>query len=116
MKTYRLLIFVMMLLTLPLMAQRRKAAVPQLSPEEQEQLAKLERMTANTQRTVFIDSVVISKQQLLQTYQLAPEVGRIMHYQDFIKSDQPHGYVYVNELGNHCYLSQEAVTAQLEFT
>lgn len=113
MKTYRLLIFVMMLLTLPLMAQRRKAAVPQLSPEEQEQLAKLERMTANTQRIVFIDSVVISKQQLLQTYQLAPEVGRIMHYQDFIKSDQPHGYVYVNELGNRCYLSQEAADSTI---
>ena len=48
MKTYRLLIFVMMLLTLSLMAQRRKVASPQLSPEEQEQLAKLERMTANT--------------------------------------------------------------------
>lgn len=108
MKTYGLLIFVMMLLTLPLIAQRRKAAPPQLSPEEQEQLAKLERMTANTQRVVFIDSIVISKQQLLQTYQLAPEVGRIMHYQDFRKGNQPHAYGHVNELGNRCYLSQEA--------
>ena len=107
------MIFVMMLLALPLMAQRRKATPPQLSPEEQEQQAKLERMTANTQRIVFIDSVVVGKQQLLQAYQLAPEVGRIVRYQDFGKDNQPHAYAYINELGNRCYLSQEAADSAI---
>ena len=65
----RLLILVLTFLTLlPSMAQKRK--VPQLTPEQQEHLAKLERMTANTQRIMFIDSIVINKQQFLNPIEL----------------------------------------------
>ena len=109
----RLLILVLTFLTLlPSMAQKRK--VPQLTPEQQEYLAKLERMTANTQRIMFIDSIVINKQQFLNAYKLSSEVGRILRYQDF-KQDmqQPNAYAYINELGTRCYISQETADSTI---
>ena len=109
----RLLILVLTFLTLlPSMAQKRK--VPQLTPEQQEHLAKLERMTANTQRIMFIDSIVINKQQFLNAYKLSSEVGRILRYQDF-KQDmqQPNAYAYINELGTRCYISQETADSTI---
>lgn len=106
MKTYRLLIGFLLFLALPSMAQKRKA--PQLTPEQQAHKAKLEKMTANTQRIMFIDSMVVDKQHFLQYYKLSPEIGRVARYQDFFHTQQqPNAYVYVNELGTRCYLSQE---------
>lgn len=103
MKT-KLLILALSLLTLSVMAQRRKP-VP-LTPEQQEQLAKIERMTANTQKVIIIDSVVVDKEQLLNVYQLNPEAGRVDHYQNLFHSEaQPQSYVNINGLGNRCYLS-----------
>ena len=112
MKIHRLLIWLLLLLTLPAAAQKRKA--PRLTPEQQAQQEKLERMTANTQRILFIDSMVVDKQHFLDAYKLSPEVGRLARYQDtFHVSQQPNAYVFVNELGNRCYLSQEATDSTL---
>ena len=107
MKIRNWLIVTLTFLVLPIQAQKRK--VPQLTPEQQAQQAKLERMTQNTQRILFIDSTIVDKQQFLSHYQLAPEVGRLAPYKDIFQSAlQPQAYVYVNELGNRCYLSLEA--------
>ncbi len=112
MKTYRFLIWLLMFLTLPVMAQRRKAR--RLSPEQQAQQAKINRMTANTQRVMFIDSIVVDKQQFLDHYHLSPEVGRIVPYQEFFKTrQQPDSYVFINELGNRIFLSQEAADSTI---
>ena len=113
MKTYRLLIGFLLFLALPAMAQKRKA--PQLTPEQQAHKAKLEKMTANTQRIMFIDSMVVDKQHFLQYYKLSPEIGRVARYQDFFHTQQqPNAYVYVNELGTRCYLSQIGKPLKLE--
>lgn len=106
MKIRCLLISLLMLLTLSATAQKRKAAKPKLTPEQIEHQAKLERMTENTQRILFIDSVVVPKAQFLSAYCLAPEVGQVARYQDIFNSQQqPDAYVHVNELGSRCFLS-----------
>ena len=106
MKIRCLLISLLMLLTLSATAQKRKAPKPKLTPEQIERQAKLERMTENTQRILFIDSAVVPKAQFLSAYCLAPEVGQVAHYQDIFNSQQqPDAYVHVNELRSRCYLS-----------
>ena len=106
MKIRCLLISLLMLLTLSATAQKRKAPKPKLTPEQIEHQAKLERMTENTQRILFIDSVVVPKAQFLSAYCLAPEVGQVARYQEIFNSlQQPDAYVHVNELGSRCFLS-----------
>ena len=106
MKTRCLFISFLMLLTLSATAQKRRAAKPKLTPEQIERQAKLERMTENTQRIVFIDSMVIPKKQFLSAYLLSPEVGQVARHQDiFHTQQQPDAFVQVNDLGTRCYLS-----------
>ena len=104
MKIRSIFILFLACLLLPTMAQRRKA--PKLTPEQLEHQAKLERMTANTQRIMFIDSFVVPKANLLSAIRLSPEVGQVSRYQDiFHTNKQPDAYVHINELGSRCYLS-----------
>ena len=106
MKIRCMLISFLMLLTLSATAQKRKAPKPKLTPEQIEHQAKLDRMTENTQRILFIDSVAVPKKEFLSTYLLDPEVGQVARYQDiFHTQQQPDAYVHVNELGSRCYLS-----------
>ncbi len=106
MKTRYLFISFLMLLTLSATAQKRRAAKPKLTPEQIERQAKLERMTENTQRILFIDSMVIPKKQFLSAYLLSPEVGKVARHQDiFHTQQQPDAFVHVNDLGTRCYLS-----------
>ena len=104
MKIRSIFILFLACLLLPTMAQRRKA--PKLTPEQLEHQAKLERMTANTQRIMFIDSFVVAKANLLSAIRLSPEVGQVTRYQDIFHTEQqPDAYVHINELGSRCYLS-----------
>ncbi len=106
----RLFIIVLsVMLALPASAQKRKGSrQPQLTPEELAHQAKIEQMTVNTAKVTFIDSMVVRKDDFLSHYNLNPETGRIDTYQHYFKSKrQPNAYVYVNEIGNKCYLSQE---------
>ena len=104
MKIRSIFILFLACLLLPTMAQRRKA--PKLTPEQLEHQAKLERMTANTQRIMFIDSFVVAKVNLLSAIRLSPEVGQVSRYQDIFHTEQqPDAYVHINELGSRCYLS-----------
>ena len=104
MKIRSIFILFLACLLLPTMAQRRKA--PKLTPEQLEHQAKLERMTANTQRIMFIDSFVVAKANLLSAIRLSPEVGQVSRYQDIFHTEQqPDAYVHINELGSRCYLS-----------
>lgn len=110
MKKCYLIIAILFSIVLSANGQRRRTPKPpKLTPEEQVRQAKLERMIPKTQQVMFIDSIVVDKQQFLRHYRLMPEVGHLASYHDFFQSNhQPNGYVYVNELGTRCYLSQEA--------
>ena len=101
---------IMLLFAQPSFAQKRKVAVapPQPTPEELERQEKLERMRANTEKVMFIDSIVVNKADFLKYYNLNPEAGRIERYQDYFKSNRhPNSIVYLNAFGNKCYLAQQ---------
>ncbi len=107
----RIMLFVtLLMLTSSADAQRKKKTVrqPAPTPEELKQKEKMDRMIANTAQVMFIDSFVVNKADFLSRYILNPEAGRIDSYQKIYNTQrQPNAYVYINELGNRCFLSQE---------
>ena len=107
----RLTLFsLLLLLTVTVGAQKRKKTVrpPEPSPEEVARQERLQRMTDNTERILFIDSVVVDKHDFLQVYKLNPEAGLIDSYEHYFNSArQPGAFVYVNALANKCYLAQQ---------
>ena len=95
-----------LLLTIPAQAQRRKVQRPKISPEEQKRMEKLERMRAATEKVMIIDSMVVNKEDFLKHYKLSQETGSIKDGDDFFHSKNNDGlFVYLNELGNKCYFS-----------
>ena len=90
-------------------AQRKKtvtkkkvAATEQKAPEN----PKIAQMLSATQRIIFIDSIVVNKQDFLKHIRLNPETGTLSKSSDFFgKKGDATGTVYENELGNKCYFS-----------
>ena len=107
----RIMLFVVLLmLTSSADAQRKKRNIRMPAPtaEQLKHKEKIERMTANTAQVMFIDSFVVSKSDFLSHYILNPEAGQVDTYQKLYNTQrQPNAYVFMNELGNRCYLSQE---------
>lgn len=99
------------LMAIPATAQRRKAAVRkkvvpvvELSKEEQ----RFEEMLDATQQVMFIDSVVVDKQDFLDLYNLTSEAGTVTTFNRFFMSgEQPYSTVYVNQLGNKCWYAND---------
>lgn len=91
-------------LLLPANAQKRKAQVKKKPVIEVEEPSKFDEMLDNTQQIIFIDSIVVKKQDFLQYYRLTAEAGTIIGYNQFFKSEEhPYSTVYVNQLGNKCW-------------
>ena len=105
----RIMLFItLLMLTSSANAQRKKKNVRQPVPtaEELKQKEKMDRMTANTAQVMFIDSFVVNKSDFLSRYILNPEAGKLDTYQKIYNTQrQPNAYVYINELGNRCFLS-----------
>lgn len=104
--------FFILLLAIPVQGQRRRAKkaqrVQKISPEEQMRLEKLERMKAAMQKVMIIDSIVVDKDGFLKYYHLSPETGSLKDGDDFFHVKENDGYfVYLNEIGNKCYYSQQ---------
>ena len=109
MKTRTLAIILIMVLTVfAAKAQKRhKVRQPEPSPEELARQEKLEHMTANTARVVFIDSFVVDKRAFHNSYTLNPEVGTISLVQESRPSRQRSDtYGFTNEIGNHRYMAK----------
>lgn len=113
MKIRILLYIVILLISLPADAQRRRKAPARSSQptrEEQEQLErqkKMEKMTAATAKIMFIDSIVVHKKDFLSQYKLNPETGYIKPTNDFLKTKFSTGYyAYQDRLGTMCYFAQ----------
>jgi hypothetical protein len=101
-----------LLLTIPAQGQRKRGKkvqrVQKISPEEQMRLEKLERMKSAMQKVMFIDSIVVDKKDFLQYYHLSPETGSISDGDDFFHiKENDDCFVYLNEIGNKCYYSQQ---------
>ena len=111
MKYYRIVILLLVaVIMMPAYAQKRKAKAPvkkKAAPVvEVVENTKFEEMLEATQQIIFIDSVVVDKQQFLKSYTLDSEAGTIMGYNEFFNvDDQPYSIVYVNQLGNKCWFA-----------
>ncbi|MBO4720810.1 MAG: hypothetical protein J5658_13190 [Prevotella sp.] len=75
--------------------------------EEPQEDPRITEMREATQQIMFIDSLVVEKNLLLPHIQLHPESGKITTYDQFFHSEGHDGYVFVNEMGNKCYFSDE---------
>ena len=106
MKIRILYILISLTLALPVGAQKRKTARPVLSPEEQALLEKRQRMMATTQKVMFIDSLVVDKQDFFSHYMLSAETGSIRPGSAFFHDTRLKDCVaYLNEMGNKCFFS-----------
>lgn len=63
-------------------------------------------MLSATAKVMFIDSVVVDKEDFLTKVPLNKESGYLMGYEEFFhKDNQPGASVYLNEFKNQCYFS-----------
>ena len=117
MKANKILLFSMMLLLpLPLLAQKKKVIKkpPVVVVEEPQEDPRIVEMREATQQIIFIDSVVVAKNDFLSSIRLNPESGRLTTYDQFFRSqNHPDGYVFVNEMGNKCYYSDDDNNGQM---
>ena len=94
------------LMLVPATAQKRKSVrkkttpVVELTKEEQ----RFEDMLDATQQIMFIDSIVVDKQDFLNYYKLTSEAGTITGFNQFFNTEeQPYSTVYLNQLSNKCW-------------
>jgi hypothetical protein len=93
---------------LPASAQKKKKVVAKKTTKVEAPVEnpRFTEMLSATQRVTFIDSVVISRDQLLDAFHTNAEEGRLSTYKDFFHAPgQASDIVYVNELGNKCIFS-----------
>lgn len=110
MRINRIVIAIMAVLTAAsATAQQRKVhvkrkIVPVVVKSKEE--IKYDEMLESTRQVMFIDSVVVDKQEFLNYYKLNAEAGTISGYNQFFGSEeQPYSVVYVNQLANKCWFS-----------
>lgn len=110
-----IILLLMAVVSLPSDAQRTKRKKPksvkkvkvvkQEEPAEEHPLTA--QMLAATERVLFVDSIVVTREKMLSAISTNPEEGSIKTYNEFFGTkSQPDGFVYVNELRNHCILSK----------
>ena len=100
-------------------AQKKKKTVVKKPPvvveEEPQEDPRIIEMREATQQIIFIDSVVVGKNEFLSGVRLNPESGRFTTYDQFFRSEgHSEGYVFVNEMGNKCYFSDENDSGRMQ--
>ena len=96
---------------------RRKAAVkkaPQLTEEELARQARIEEMEYATQKIVFIDSVVVDKDNMIAAVGLPQEAGSFANCGDVFGNSSFSDVAFVNEMGNRCYLSGKDANGRMQ--
>ena len=119
MKIRKIVIIVLTLLApISMQAQKKKPVVkkaPVVVVEEPQEDPRITEMREATQQIIFIDSVVVAKDDFLSIIQLNPESGKLDAYDQFFRSEgHPESYVYINEMGNKCYFSDENANSQMQ--
>jgi hypothetical protein len=100
-------------------AQKKKKAVVKKAPvvvvQEPQEDPRITEMREATQQIVFIDSVVVAKDDFLSAIRLNTESGRLDTYDQFFRSEgHNESYVYLNEMGNKCYYSDMNSSGQMQ--
>ena len=105
------IIALVLLVSVSMQAQKKKAVVkkaPVIVVEEPQEDPRITEMREATQQIIFIDSIVVAKDDILAFIRLNPESGRLDTFDQFFRSDgHTESYVYINEMGNKCYFSDE---------
>ena len=106
-----------LLASVPMQAQKKKAVVkkaPVVVVEEPQEDPRITEMREATQQIIFIDSVVVAKDDILSIIRLNPESGTLDTYDHFFRSEEhTDNYVFINEMGNKCYFSDENANGQM---
>jgi hypothetical protein len=118
-KVNKILLFAFIFfLPLSIQAQKKKKKVVKKTPvmvvEEPQEDPRITEMREATQQIIFIDSVVVAQKDFLSAIRLNPESGSLTTFDQFFRS-QAHidGYVFLNEMGNKCYFSDEDNKGQM---
>ena len=95
-----------LLVPLTLQAQKKKVKVKPKVVEQPQEDPRITEMREATQQIVFVDSIVVDKADFLSAIRINPETGKLTTYDKFFRSeDHPDSYVFLNEMGNKCYFS-----------
>ena len=119
MKIRKIVIIALTLLApISMQAQKKKPVVkkaPVVVVEEPQEDPRITEMREATQQIIFIDSVVVAKDDFLSIIQLNPESGKLYAYDQYFRSEgHPESYVYINEMGNKCFFSDENANSQMQ--
>ena len=111
-------IILALLVPLSMQAQKKKKVVVKKPPvvvvEEPQEDPRITEMREATQQIIFIDSVVVAKDDFLAAIRLNPESGKLDAYDRFFRSEgHSDCYVFINEMGNKCYFSDENANGQM---
>ena len=105
------IIALVLLVSVSMQAQKKKAVIkktPVIVVEEPQEDPRITEMREATQQIIFIDSIVVAKDDILAFIRLNPESGKLDTFDQFFRSDgHTESYVYINEMGNKCYFSDE---------
>ena len=105
------IIALVLLVSVSMQAQKKKAVVkkaPVIVVEEPQEDPRITEMREATQQIIFIDSIVVAKDDILAFIRLNPESGKLDTFDQFFRSEgHTESYVYINEMGNKCYFSDE---------
>jgi hypothetical protein len=112
------IIALVLLAPISMQAQKKKAVVkkaPVVVVEEPQEDPRITEMREATQQIIFIDSVVVAKDEILSIIRLNPESGKLDTFDQFFRSEgHTDSYVYLNEMGNKCYFSDENANGQMQ--
>ena len=105
------IIALVLLASVSMQAQKKKTVVkktPVIVVEEPQEDPRITEMREATQQIIFIDSIVVAKDDILAFIRLNPESGKLDTFDQFFRSEgHTDSYVYINEMGNKCYFSDE---------
>ena len=99
------LLLLLLLVSVAVPAQRKKQ-VRQKIEQPSAYSERLQRMTMSTQHIMFIDSVVLRKEEFLKAYHLSSETGRIAPYSTFFPQKESQTMTYMNALNNRCLYAE----------
>ena len=86
-----------------LLDSKKKPTDEAMSGQQKMQTASL--MLKGTEDICVVDSFVISKDKLLEAYQIGPDAGTLETCANFFNDESQKGTIYQNELGQKLYLS-----------
>jgi len=99
------LLSLILLLPLTIEAQKkRKRVVKKPVIEEPQEDPRITNMREMTQQILFIDSIVVDKDDILPHLRISPDAGSLTRTSNLL-GKQVQGYAFVNEMGNRRYFS-----------